>query len=102
MSKRGQLAYIREVLRSYPEIKRKPAPHRTDNEAARLRVVEDMMDEIGRMPDGAQRQRFVRMLYFEGRYTFWGVIGQVPISQRTARRWNARVMDIMANKMNLI
>ena len=62
MSKRGQLAYIREVLRSYPEIKRKPAPNRTDNEAARLRAVEDMMDELGRTPDGAQRQRFVRVL----------------------------------------
>lgn len=102
MSKRGKLAYIREVLRSYPEIKRKPETHRTDNETARLRAVEDMMDELGRMPDGAQRQKFVRMLYFEGRYTFWGVIDKVPISQRTARRWNARVMDIMANKMHLI
>ena len=102
MSKRGQLAYIREGLRSYPDIKRKPSTHRTDNEAARLRAAEDMMDELGRLPDGAQRQRFVRMLYFGGRYTFWGVIDKVPISQRTARRWNARVMDIMANKMHLI
>lgn len=102
MSRRGQLAYIREVLRSYPEIKRKPAEHRTENESARMQVVEEMLEVLGRMPDGVQRQQFVKMLYFEGRYTFWGVIDKVPISQRTARRWNARIMDIMANKMHLI
>ena len=46
MSKRGRLAYIREVLREYPQIKKRPAETWSERDARLVAMVDDALAEI--------------------------------------------------------
>lgn len=101
MKMRGKLAYIREVLRSYPEIQSKPVEKRTSHEQRRVEIVNEVLDMVDRMPDAVSRRTLVELVYFKKSHTLEGAALQIPISRRTAVRWNARVMKLMDETMQL-
>lgn len=101
-SNRGKLAYLHEILRDYPEIKRKPADKRTAQELRRAAVVSEMLDDLRRMTDGQHRQRLVKLVYFDRSHTVYGAAMVIGISRRQAERWNAKMVENLAGKIGLI
>lgn len=101
MRKRGKLAYLREILHTYPEILARPQPSWSRNESRRVQIVRQALDSIDRMPDSRSRRKLIDLVYFSGRYTLSGAALQIPIGERTAQRWNAQLMQLMAEQMDL-
>ncbi len=101
MRKRGKLAYLREILHNYPEILAKPQTDWSRNESRRVHIVQQTLDYIERMPDGRSRHKLIDLVYFRNRYTLSGAALQIPIGERTAQRWNAQLMELMAEQMDL-
>lgn len=101
MRKRGKLAYLREILHNYPEILAKPESQWTRNEARRVQIVRQSLDAVDSMPDSRSRRRLIDLTYFSHRYTLGGAALQLPVSERTAQRWNAQLMCLMAELMDL-
>lgn len=102
MSMPGRRAYMREILREYPRAKKKPAGDRTIRENRLVEIVDDMLAEIERMRDGRHRVELIRLTYFDRSHTLYGAAMTIPISERQAKKWNAIVMSIMAEKMQLL
>ena len=46
LRKRGKLAYVREILKTYPEIMKKPEAERTVKEQRRLDIVNQALDTV--------------------------------------------------------
>ncbi len=101
MRKRGKLAYLREILHNYPEIIAKPEPLWSPNESRRVQIVRQTLDIIDHMPDSRSRRKLIDLTYFSHRYTLGGAAFQIPVSERTAQRWNAELMRLMAEQMDL-
>lgn len=99
MRKRGKLAYIREILQSYPEIKNKQI--KTAQEQRRVDIVEQALESIGKMKYSNSKLKIIKMVYFDRSHTLYGAALQIPVSERTAQRWNTEVMELIAEKMNL-
>ncbi len=99
MRKRGKLAYIREILQSYPEIKNKQI--KTAQEQRRVDIVEQALESIGKMKYSNSKLQIIKMVYFDRSHTLYGAALQIPVSERTAQRWNTEVMELIAEKMNL-
>lgn len=102
MSIPGRRAYMREILREYPRAKKKAAGDRTSRENRLVEIVDDMLAEIERMRDGRHRVELIRLTYFDRSHTLYGAAMTIPISERQAKKWNAIVMNIMAEKMQLL
>lgn len=102
MSMPGRRAYMREILREYPRAKKKPAGDRTNRENRLVEIVDDTLAEIERMRDGRHRVELIRLAYFDRSHTLYGAAMTIPISERQAKKWNAIVMNIMAEKMQLL
>lgn len=102
MSMPGRRAYMREILREYPRAKKKPAGDRTSRENRLVEIVDDTLAEIERMRDGRHRVDLIRLTYFDRSHTLYGAAMAIPISERQAKKWNAIVMNIMAEKMQLL
>lgn len=99
MRKRGKLAYIREILQSYPEIKNKQI--KTAQEQRRVDIVGQALESIGKMKYSNSKLQIIKMVYFDRSHTLYGAALQIPVSERTAQRWNTEVMELIAEKMNL-
>ena len=101
MKKRGKLAYMREILRGYPEIRAKPPEERTRNEQRRLEIVESVLDAVDHMPGAYDKRKLIEMAYFRNSHTLHGAALNIPIGQRTAERWNAQIMHVVEEIMDL-
>ena len=101
MSKRGRLAYIREVLREYPQIKKRPAETWSERDARLVAMVDDILAETDCKRGGAARNEIIDHVYFKRSHTLYGAAMRVSVGIRTAERWNAELMEDVAKKMRL-
>lgn len=101
MRKRGKLAYMREILKNYPEIIGKSPTERTRNEQRRAEIVNRALDAVQHMPNAGSRRKVIELVYFEESYTLYGAALQIPVGERTAQRWNAELMDTISEIMDL-
>lgn len=101
MRKRGKLAYMREILKNYPEIIGKPPAERTTNEQRRAEIVDRALDTVQHMANAGGRQKVIDLVYFQQSYTLYGAALQIPVGERTAQRWNAELMDTISDIMDL-
>lgn len=92
---------MREILHNYPEILEKPPDGWSRNESRRVQIVQQALACVERMPDGRNRCKLIDLVYFRNRYTLSGAAFQIPIGERTAQRWNAQLMELMAEQMDL-
>lgn len=92
---------MREILKNYPEIMGKPAAERTVNEQRRVEIVNRALDAVQHMTDAAHRQKVIELVYFQNSYTLYGAALQIPVGERTAQRWNAELMGVIAEIMDL-
>lgn len=90
--------YIREVLRSYGDIRSKPADKRTEVECRCAVVVETALAQV----DNAACIAMINMVYFDKTHTIEGAALEIPVSRGTAMRWNGDFMRIMADTMHLV
>lgn len=123
--------YTKKIIRSYPKLERKldsvgetlcvPAygasgghgggtsnpveravvDRLTDQEQRRYDAVRAALEETGRMRDGQQRIRMIERVYFKRSHTLYGAALEVPVSERTAKRWNAGFIKLVAEKLDL-
>lgn len=101
MRKRGRLAYVREILKNYPEIIEKPQTEWTRNEQRRVEIVNRALDTVQHMKYAENRQKIIDLVYFRQEYTLYGAALEIPIGERTAQRWNAELMDTISQIMDL-
>ena len=101
MKKRGKLAYMREILRGYPEIRAKPPEERTRNEQRRVEIVESVLEMVDHMPDAQSKRKIIEMVYFKKSHTLYGGALEIPAGSRTAERWNAQIMSAVEEIMDL-
>lgn len=92
---------MREILKNYPEIIEKPAAERTVNEQRRVEIVDRALETVQRMSDSRARRKIIELVYFQNAYTLYGAALQIPIGERTAQRWNAELMNLIAELMDL-
>ena len=100
LRKRGKLAYIREILQSYPEIKNKQI--KTEQEEGRVKVVETALETVAKMKYANSRLKIIKMVYFDRSHTLCGAALQIPVSERMAFKWNSELMDIISEEMHLL
>lgn len=123
--------YTKKIIRSYPELKRKLestgspsitvtyAPvsgqnsgvsrpveravveRLTDKEQRRYDAVTAAIAETKRMRDGQKRLEMIEKVYWNRSHTLYGAAMCLPISERTAWRWNSRFIRLVEQKLNL-
>lgn len=123
--------YTKKIIRSYPKLERKldsvgetpcipvygaggghggrisnpveraVVDRLTDQEQRRYDAVRAALEETGRMRDGQQRIRLIERVYFRRSHTLYGAAQEVPVSERTAKRWNAGFIKLVAEKLDL-
>ncbi|MFR4979044.1 MAG: hypothetical protein ACLUDG_09005 [Butyricicoccus sp.] len=95
MKEHGKLAYMKGILRSYPKIRVKPPEKRTRSEQRRVEIVESVLDAVSHMPDAQSRRKIIDLVYFQQVHTLRGAALQIPVSERTAARWNGQLMELI-------
>ena len=93
--------YIKRILQAYPEIKRKPTEQRTRNEQRRVDAVDGVISLVEHMEDGEKIKTLIKRVYFDKTHTLYGAAVLVPVSERTAQRWNKRVIQALAKILDL-
>lgn len=123
--------YTKKIIRSYPELKRKlestgspsitvtyapvsgqnsgvsrPVEHAvverlTDKEQRRYDAVTAAIAETKHMKMGWHRLELIKKVYWNKSHTLYGAAMCVPVSERTARRWNHAFIELVAEKLNL-
>ena len=93
--------YMRSILNSYPDICNKPPEQRTRNEQRRVDLVYTVLDAVEHMPDAAKRRALIDMVYFQQSHGLVKAAVQIPIDRRTAEKWNAEVIEVMIDTMQL-
>lgn len=102
MKERGKLAYMKGILRSYPEIRAKPPEKRTRNEQRRFDAVSALLTQVDRMEDAGCKRKLIDIVYFKRSHTLCGAAMQIPVCERTAQAWNAEFMDAMSQIIDLM
>lgn len=98
---RGMRAYMRDILRNYPDICQKPQEQRTRNEQRRVDIVDAVLDAVDHMQDAQDKRKIIEMVYFKQSHTITGAAVNIPIGCRTASKWNAQIMELMQEIMHL-
>lgn len=93
--------YIKRMLKSYPEIKRKPPEQRMRNEQRRVDAVDGVISLVEHMEDGEKITTLIKRVYFDKTHTLYGAAVLVPVSERTAQRWNKQVIQMMVKILDL-
>lgn len=101
MKQNGKRAYIRDILNDYPHIYAKPHEQRTENEQRRIAIVNSVLEVVEHMPDARSKRKFIDMVYFKKSHTLQGAALNIPIGYRTAIRWNAHIIELMGEEMQL-
>ncbi|MBS5164598.1 MAG: hypothetical protein KHY77_02415 [Butyricicoccus pullicaecorum] len=47
------------------------------------------------MPDAQSRRKIIDLVYFQQVHTLRGAALQIPVSERTAARWNGQLMELI-------
>ncbi len=92
---------MREILKNYPELLGKAPMERTAHEQRRVEIISQALDTVQRMPNALSRRKVIDLVYFQQAYTLYGAALQIPVGERTAQRWNAELMSVIAEIMDL-
>lgn len=82
------------MIRQYPTF----TGSLSDMERLHKQAIDEAMQETEQLPDGAERVRAVRMLYFDKQFTFTGVADRLYISTRTMQRWISEFVYLVGYK----
>lgn len=123
--------YTKRIIRSYPALKRKAesigaqsvtaaygpsgghgsgvgrpveravVDRLTDKEQRRYDAVREAIAETERMKQGRHRLELIRRVYWDRSHTLYGAALCVPISEPTAKRWNAQFIRCVEKFLNL-
>ncbi len=95
--------YAKRIIRSYPalERKRKVEDTLTAKEQRRYDAVHAAIEETERMPTGTQRLALVDLVYWKRSHTLFGAAMRIPISDRTAQKWNAQFIRMTEKYLDL-
>ena len=94
--------YIKKVLRSYPAICKKPPDQRTRNERRRVDSVQQLLEMTDFAKHAAHKRKMIELVYFRQSHTLAGAAMQIPVGERTAQKWNAQVIETLAQIMDLM
>lgn len=100
MKKRGKLAYIREILFDYPELKNKE--NLNNSEQQRIKTVEKVLEKIKRMKNADEMLKIIDLVYFKRQFNLFEVIPEIAICDRSVYKLNAQIMALMAHELHLI
>lgn len=81
-------SYVRGILRRYP--------HRTN--ANETRAVMAAIEETEKKLDGKDRLKIIELVYFKKTKSLIGAAMVVPCSERTAQRYHADFIRLVAEK----
>ena len=73
----------------------------TDKEQRRYDAVSAAIAETERMRQGRYRLELIRRVYWDRSHTLYGAALCVPVSERTARRWNHVFIELVAKNLDL-
>ena len=95
--------YTKRIIRSYPalERKRKAEDTLTEKEQRRYDAVRAAIEGTERMPTGMQRLALVDLVYWKRSHTLFGAAMRIPISERTAQKWNAQFIRMTEKYLDL-
>lgn len=122
--------YVKNVLRSYPALKRElnairqqsitvrynaagggSGPGRSTEQVAlrelpppRMReyeAVRKAIQKTGRLPDGKLRNDLIRLVYFRKRYNLSGAAWACHVSEPTAKRYHGEFLRLVAFNLGL-
>ncbi|MDO4669740.1 MAG: hypothetical protein Q4A63_07965 [Butyricicoccus pullicaecorum] len=94
--------YIKRVLRSYPAICKKPLDQRTRNERRRVDSVKQLSEFMEFTDHAADKRKIIELVYFRQSHTLAGAAMQIPVGERTAQKWNAQIIETLAQIMDLM
>lgn len=122
--------YVKNVLRSYPALKREleairtqsvtirynsagggSGPGRSTEQAALRELPPQRMKEYeavrraikktGYLPDGKHRNEIIRLVYFKKTHNLYGAAEQAFVSYRTAQEWHGQFLRLVAKYLEL-
>lgn len=123
--------YIKRIIRSYPDLQRKAQSVGTqsvtaayglsgghgsevgrpveravvdrlnDKEQRRYDAMRAAIEDTEALPMGAERVALIRRVYWDRSHTLYGAAMCVPVSERTARRWNHKFIELVAEKIDV-
>lgn len=94
--------YIKKVLQSYPAICKKPPEQRTRNERRRVDSAHQLLEMIDFTDHAAHKRKMIDLVYFRQSHTLAGAAMLIPVGERTAQTWNAQIIEMMAQIMDLM
>ena len=100
MKKRGKLAYIREILFDYPELKKKEKLN--NSEQQRIKTVDNVIEQIKKMKNADEMLKIIEMVYFKKQYNLFSVAQKISLCERVVYKLNAQIMALMAHELHLI
>jgi len=78
--------YVKGMMRRFPD--------QTNDEETR--AVKAAIEETELLPDGADRMKVIRMVFFRETHTLQGAALNVPCSYETAKRWTQQFIKAVA------
>ena len=100
MKKRGKLAYIREILFDYPELKNKE--NLNNSEQQRIKTVEKVIELIKKMKNADEMLKIIDLVYFKRQFNLFEVAPEIAICKCSVYKLNAQIMALMAHELHLI
>ena len=100
MKKRGKLAYIREILFDYPELKNKE--NLNNSEQQRIKTVEKVIERIKKMKNADEMLKIIDLVYFKRQFNLFEVVPEIAICQFSVYKLNSQIMALMAQELHLI
>lgn len=94
--------YIKKVLQAYPDICKKPPDQRTRNERRRVDSVKQLLEFMEFTDHAADKRKIIDLVYFRQSHTLAGAAMRIRVGERTAQTWNAQIIELMAQIMDLM
>ena len=96
--------YVKRILADYPALARAEAageglPRRQQRRLMALRYA---IRQTRALPDGENRLRLVRMVYWEKTHTIAGAALRIPCAASTAGSWQAAFIRLVAEYLDLV
>lgn len=95
----GWWGYAKWMIRQFPARENRYV----QGAALKERIaVQEAIDQTMGMEDGQARMQVIDMVFFKQTHTLEGAAKMIPCSDRTARRWHADFIKLVARKYGLL
>ena len=95
----GWWGYVKWMIRQYPAREDRYIQGKALDERM---AVQRAIDQTLELENGKERMQVIELVFFRQTHTLEGAAMMIPCSERTARRWHAEFIKLVAREYGLL